>query len=51
MAGMKANSISIIDKLPKWLRVIIVLIAIPISIYCIAHYGFWSFVLHAIFSP
>jgi len=21
------------------------------SVYCIAHYGFWSFLLHVIFSP
>jgi hypothetical protein len=40
-----------IDKLPTWVQVIFVVIAIPVSMYSIAHYGFWSFVLHMIFSP
>jgi hypothetical protein len=40
-----------IDKLPTWVHVIFVVVAIPVSVYYIAHYGFWSFVLHVLFSP
>ena len=39
------------DKLPTWAKVIFGVFTIVLSIYCIAHYGFWSFLLHAIFSP
>ena len=46
--GMVSRSI---DKLPTWVQVSLVIIAIPLSMYCIAHYGFWSFVLRMIFSP
>jgi hypothetical protein len=40
-----------IDKLPTWVQVIFWVITIPVSLYYIAHYGFWSFFLHMIFSP
>jgi hypothetical protein len=50
MAGMSMVSRAI-DKLPTWVQVLLMVTAIPMSVYCIAHYGFWSFVLHAIFSP
>jgi hypothetical protein len=50
MAGMGVVS-KAIDKLPTWVQVTFMVIAIPVSVYYIAHYGFWSFVLHMIFSP
>jgi hypothetical protein len=40
-----------IDKLPMWARVIFWAFAVLVSAYCIARYGFTSFILHAIFSP
>jgi hypothetical protein len=39
------------NKLPAWAKVIFVALTIVGSIYCIARYGFFSFMLHAIFSP
>jgi hypothetical protein len=39
------------DKLPGWARVILVVLTVMGSVYCIARYGFSSFLLHAIFSP
>jgi hypothetical protein len=50
MAGMGMISRAI-DKLPTWVQVLLVAFAIPVSLYYIAHYGFWSFLLHLIFSP
>ena len=40
-----------IDKLPAWAKVILMALVAVGSIYYIAHYGVWSFVLHTIFSP
>ena len=40
-----------IDKLPTWLQVILVVVAIATSVYFIAHYGFLSFLMRMIFSP
>ncbi len=42
---------SAIDKLPTWVNVLLLTFAITASVYYIAHYGFWSFLLHLIFSP
>jgi hypothetical protein len=39
-----------IDKLPQWVQLIPMVLAIIACIYGIAHYG-WSFILRAIFSP
>ena len=39
------------DKLPAWVRVIFLVIAISTSAYYIAHYGFLSFLMRMIFSP
>jgi hypothetical protein len=50
LAGMGVMSRGI-DKLPSWVRVILMLIAIGASIYYVAHYGFFSFLLRMIFSP
>jgi hypothetical protein len=40
-----------IDKSPQWIRVLVYILAVPLAVYCITHYGFWSFLLHFIFSP
>ena len=40
-----------LDKLPTWAKSILVVITIIGSVYCIARWGFLSFVLHVIFSP
>jgi hypothetical protein len=50
MAGMGVMSRAI-DKLPQWVKVVLGFIGIVGSIYLIAHEGFWSFILHLIFSP
>ena len=39
------------DKLPAWAKVIWVALTILLSVYCIARYGFFSFLLRVIFSP
>ena len=41
----------LVDKLPLWGKVIFYVLTLVLSVYCIAHYGFWSFLLKAIFSP
>ncbi len=40
-----------LDKLPAWVQLTLGLIAVPLTIYYIAHYGFWHFVLRMILSP
>jgi hypothetical protein len=40
-----------IDKLPTWAKVVLGVVTIVGSIYCIAQDGFWTVILHAIFSP
>lgn len=50
MAGMGVVS-KALDKLPTWLQVILVVTAISVSVYYIAHYGFFSFLVRMIFSP
>jgi hypothetical protein len=40
-----------IDKLPKWAKLILMVCTVLGSVYCIARYGFFSFLLHVIFSP
>ena len=39
-----------IDKLPKWVQVILMALGIVACVYGMAHYG-WSFVFRMIFSP
>jgi hypothetical protein len=39
------------DRLPTWAQVIFAVLAIVVSIYCIIEYGFFSFLLKALFSP
>jgi hypothetical protein len=39
------------DILPRWAKLIWVVFAVLGSVYYIAHYGFFSFLLHMIFSP
>jgi hypothetical protein len=41
----------LVDKLPRWAKLICAVFIVLGSVYCIAHYGFFSFLLHAIFSP
>jgi hypothetical protein len=50
MPVMGRNS-KTIDRLPAWVQLRFYTFAVLVSIYCIAHYGFWSFVLHTIFGP
>jgi len=40
-----------IDKLPIWVKLILTVFTVLGSVYCIAHYGLFSFLLHVIFSP
>ena len=40
-----------IDKLPSWAKVIFFVLTVIVSVYCVARYGFWSFLLKVIFSP
>lgn len=40
-----------IDRLPPWAKLIFWGLTIIGSVYCIARYGFWSFLLRVIFSP
>ena len=40
-----------IDKLPPWVKFILMVFAVLGSVYYITHYGFFSFLLHMIFSP
>ena len=40
-----------IDKLPTWAKLILMVLAVFGSAYFIARYGFFSFLLHLIFSP
>lgn len=39
------------ERLPGWAQVLVIALAIAASLYEIVHYGFWSFLLHFIFSP
>src|SRR6266496_799614 len=40
-----------VDKLPPWARLICAALTVLLSVYRIVRYGFWSFLLHAIFKP
>jgi hypothetical protein len=40
-----------VDKLPRWAKFIFAALTVVGSVYCIARYGFWSFLLRVIFSP
>ncbi len=50
MAGMGVVSRAV-DKLPTWVQLILAVIAVAVSLYYIAHYGFFSFLVRMIFSP
>ena len=39
-----------IDKLPKWVQMILIILGIVTCVYGVAHYG-WSFLWRAIFNP
>jgi hypothetical protein len=41
----------LIDKLPRWAQLIGAAFVALGSVYCIARYGFLSFLLHMIFTP
>jgi hypothetical protein len=45
------SSIQLIDALPKWGKVIFLVLGGICFLYSIAHYGLGSTLLHAIFSP
>jgi hypothetical protein len=40
-----------IDTLPMWTKLIFYGLTVLGSVYCIAHYGFFSFLLRVIFTP
>ena len=40
-----------IDKLPRWAKVILMVLVVVGCVYYIAHYGFLTFLLKAILSP
>ena len=41
----------LIDILPRWAQLIWTVFLVLVSVYYIAHYGFFSFLLRMIFSP
>ena len=41
----------VVDKLPLWGKVIFYVLTLILSVYRIAHYGFFHFLLSVIFSP
>jgi len=41
----------VVDPLPTWAKLILLALVVIGSVYCIARYGFWSFLLRTIFSP
>jgi hypothetical protein len=45
------SSIELIDALPSWAKVIVVVLGVACFFYSVAHYGLGSTLLHAIFSP
>jgi hypothetical protein len=49
MAGMGVISRGI-EKLPAWIQLTLMVLAIVTFVYGIAHYG-WSFIFRVIFSP
>jgi hypothetical protein len=40
-----------LDKLPRWANLMLMAFVALVSVYYIAHYGFFSFLLRMIFSP
>lgn len=40
-----------LDRLPRWANVILVVVVVIGSIYYIAHYGFFTFLLRMILTP
>lgn len=45
------TSIELIDSLPKWAKVVVVVIGLGCFCYSIAHYGVGRTLLRTIFSP
>ena len=41
----------VVDKLPAWVKFILMVLTVLLSAYSISRYGFWLFLLHVIFSP
>jgi hypothetical protein len=41
----------VVDRLPMWGKVLFYVLTLLVSAYCIAHYGFFHFMLRVIFSP
>jgi hypothetical protein len=41
----------VVDKLPLWGKVVFYVLTLILSVYCIAHYGLFHFLLRVIFSP
>jgi nitrate reductase NapE component len=41
----------LIDKLPRWAQLVLMAFLVMVSVYYVARYGFFSFLLRMIFSP
>jgi hypothetical protein len=41
----------VVDRLPTWVKFVLMFFTVLLSVYCIARYGFWSFLLKVVFSP
>jgi hypothetical protein len=45
------STLGLMERLPAWGKLIVIVLGIVCGLYAIAHYGLGSLVLHAIFSP
>jgi hypothetical protein len=45
------SSLDLMDRLPTWAKLIVMVIGVAAGLYAIAHYGLRSLLLHTIFSP
>jgi hypothetical protein len=41
----------VVDKLPTSVKFVLIVLTVAGGGYCVWRYGFWSFLLHVIFSP
>ena len=49
--SLPSSSIELIDRLPRWAKVIVMVVGGFCFLYSIAHYGLGSTLLRVIFSP
>ncbi len=50
LSGMGVVSRAV-NKLPTWVRMLLLVLAVPVMFYEIVRYGFWTALLRLIFSP